>query len=130
MSNRRSNPQAFGRTQRAFTLIELLVVIVILGILSTIAVVGVSQVRSSAIEKACINSAQNIAAAMEAYNADNAAYPTTTTQIEGYLSGNKPEWAAGSDSFYFTISPFTTTAFTITGTYKTGGAVSGCSISN
>lgn len=66
-----------------FTLIELLVVVIIIGILSSIAVVGISGARKSAYAGQCTANNSQLLKAIIAYKAANDLYPgeTTTTKF-------------------------------------------------
>jgi general secretion pathway protein G len=61
-----------------FTLIELLIVIVILGILAAIVVFAVQNLTGSSAQSACRSDFKTVETAVEAFNAQNGHYPTTT----------------------------------------------------
>ena len=64
-----------------FTLIELLIVIVILGILSTVVVFAVQGITNKGQGNSCKADKNTLEVAVEAYNANNGAYPTTMAQL-------------------------------------------------
>ena len=128
-----------------FTLIELLVVLIILGILGSIVTVNIVGTRNLAIKKSCRATAENIAAAVEQYYADNSTYPATSTG-DSWLTTSG---GASSVSTYLKTSPLmvgstTTTgntyykytydsanvSYTISGYKETAGTnlISGCTI--
>jgi len=63
------------RSRRGFTLVELLVVIAIIGILATMVVISVNSVRQQARDAKRISDLNTVASALQAYYADNHAYP-------------------------------------------------------
>lgn len=63
--------------QKGFTLVELLVAIGIIGILSSIAVVSVSNVRAKARDAKRIGDVKQVQTALESYFNDRNAYPAT-----------------------------------------------------
>jgi prepilin-type N-terminal cleavage/methylation domain-containing protein len=65
--------------QKGFTLVELLVAIGIIGILSSIAVVSVSNVRAKARDAKRLADVKQIQTALEAYLNDMGKYPQTST---------------------------------------------------
>lgn len=65
------------RKEKGFTLVELMVVIIILAVLTAIAVPSYMALRNRARVAAAQSEMQNIATALELYNADNDAYPLT-----------------------------------------------------
>jgi prepilin-type N-terminal cleavage/methylation domain-containing protein len=67
------------RTDEGFTLIEMLIVVLILGIVGTIAVVGVSGAFKSSKQTACQTDVQSIDNSMSAYYNDN---PTTNPDAD------------------------------------------------
>lgn len=64
------------KKDEGFTLIELLIVIVILGILATVVVFAVSGIRDQGDQSACETERRSVETAVEAYYAQNGAYPT------------------------------------------------------
>ena len=64
-----------------FTLIELLIVIVILGILATIVVFAVGGITDTGTSASCKADKKTLETAVEAYRAQNGAYPTTEAQL-------------------------------------------------
>src|SRR4051794_27314743 len=62
---------------KGFTLIELLVVIVILGILAAVVVFSVRGVANNSKTAACATEKRTLATALEAYRAQNPAYPAS-----------------------------------------------------
>lgn len=76
------------RNESGFTLIELLIVIVILGVLATLVVFGISTFASDSREAACKADQKNLSVAFEAYKAKNpgaAAVDVATLVSDGYL---------------------------------------------
>jgi prepilin-type N-terminal cleavage/methylation domain-containing protein len=69
--------------RRAFTLVELLVVIAIIGLLSTVAVVSMSSVRSKARDTKRLADMRQIMTALELYKDTNSYYPPITDSDSG-----------------------------------------------
>lgn len=96
--------------EQGFTLIELLIVIVVLGILSGIVVLGVSQFRTDAQTGACKATIDNIQIAVDAYETQNGLGTATKDNVVGYINGNK------SIPTGITITQDTTNGSTVGGT--------------
>jgi len=71
------------KQKKGVTLIELLIVVLILGALSAIAIPRISQSASNAKSKTCDTNVDVINSAIEMYNADTGAYPTTLAAVTG-----------------------------------------------
>jgi prepilin-type N-terminal cleavage/methylation domain-containing protein len=67
--------------EKGFTLVELLIVIVILGILAGIVVFAVGNLTSNAKTNACSTEKSTISTALEAYKAQNGAYPAAMSNL-------------------------------------------------
>lgn len=63
------------RSKKGFTLIELLIVVAIIGILAAIAIPQFSSYRVKSYNTAAASDLKNVKTALEAYYADNQAYP-------------------------------------------------------
>jgi type IV pilus assembly protein PilA len=63
------------RNRKGFTLIELLIVVAIIGILAAIAIPQFAAYRQKAYNSAANSDLKNLKTGMEAYMADNQAYP-------------------------------------------------------
>ncbi len=70
------------RNSKGFTLIELLIVVVIIGILAAIAIPKFANTKEKAFVSAMKSDLRNLAAAQEAYFADNLSYTTSTTSLD------------------------------------------------
>jgi len=68
--------------RKGFTLIELLIVVVIIGILAAIAIPKFANTKEKAYVSAMKSDLRNLAAAEEAYFADNLTYTATITQLD------------------------------------------------
>lgn len=68
-----------NKNQKGFTLIELLVVIAIIGILSTLAVVALSNARVKSRDAKRVADMRQLMSALELYYNDAGAYPTFVT---------------------------------------------------
>ncbi len=66
-----------NRGQGGFTLIELLVVIAIMAILAGVAIFAVGNLNESADKSACLTEKDTINTAIQAFKADQGAYPAT-----------------------------------------------------
>ena len=64
------------RSNKGFTLIELLIVVAIIGILAAIAIPQFSSYRAKAYNSAANADLKNLKTGMEAYMADQQAYPS------------------------------------------------------
>lgn len=71
------------RTRRGFTLIELLVVIAIIGLLSTLAVVAMSNARQKARDAKRVSDIKQIQSALDLYATDKNGYPADGTAAAG-----------------------------------------------
>ena len=64
------------KRSKGFTLIELLIVVAIIGILAAIAIPQFAAYRQKAYNSAANSDLKNVKTGMEAFMADNQAYPT------------------------------------------------------
>ncbi|MCX6792876.1 MAG: prepilin-type N-terminal cleavage/methylation domain-containing protein [Candidatus Falkowbacteria bacterium] len=76
----------FHKNKKAFTLIELLVVIAIIGVLSTMAIIALSNARTKARDAKRVADIKQISTALELYYADNNSYPTIITPGNSLVS--------------------------------------------
>ena len=96
-----------------FTLTELLIVIVVLGILASIVVVGVSTFRADAVKAACNSEVKTVALASDAYFAKTGGYALS-------IVGTNPSLVSTG---YLKTAPVTVVAnYTITYAPATGVA--------
>jgi len=72
-----------NRREHGFTLIELLVAIVVVGILTAVAIVGIGGLTNKGSSSACSTSLDAARAAGAVFYANTGAYPTTFTQMTG-----------------------------------------------
>jgi prepilin-type N-terminal cleavage/methylation domain-containing protein len=84
------NASQAQHADRGFTLIEILIAIVLVGILSSVAIVGISNLVSKGAKSACGASADAAKAASHVYFATNAAYPSNFTQLTTAGVGGAP----------------------------------------
>lgn len=129
--------QLKGSSDKGFTLIELLVVVLILGILSVIAVVAVNNARSTAIQKACLASAQSYVSAYDQYVAQAAS--VTAPAANGKYSDAELKTLLVDGGFLKAVS--TSTDYSLTTNYvaaagniaahvTVAGSVANCSAGN
>jgi general secretion pathway protein G len=73
--------------ERGLTLMELLVVVVVLGILASIVMIGIGQMKSDATKSACQTDAKTVTVAAEAWRAHSGgdAYPTQDQLVPQYV---------------------------------------------
>ena len=71
--------KAARENNEGFTLIELLIVIVVLGILAAVVVFSLGSVTSKSAVAACQADGTTVSLALQAYNANNGAYPASGT---------------------------------------------------
>jgi prepilin-type N-terminal cleavage/methylation domain-containing protein len=83
-----SNDQHPSEHDQGFTLIEIVIAIVLVGVLSAVAVVGVGQLTDKASSASCTASADAARAAVAPYLATHGAYPSTFTQLTASGSGS------------------------------------------
>jgi prepilin-type N-terminal cleavage/methylation domain-containing protein len=127
-----------------FTLVELLVVILIIGVLSGIVVLAVSNSTDDAKSKACTQNAVNLLSALDTYKATSTAlgggegsYPTAAASAvtSGTFNGYKPytvaELTAALVPKFIKKVPATTEVVayvnTTTGNAAIEGKITGCS---
>ena len=73
--------------ESGFTLVELLIVIVILGVLAAIVVFSVRGINNSSTTSACSADVATVNSALEAYYAQNKAYPAS---LQALFSASNP----------------------------------------
>ena len=87
--------RAMAQRQSGFTLIELLVVIAILGILAGVVVFAIGGVTDNGQASACKLEARTVRTAVQAYRAQNSAYPATQAALEnGVFLDSTPKLVA------------------------------------
>jgi prepilin-type N-terminal cleavage/methylation domain-containing protein len=76
------NSAALGKDDAGFTLVEILIAIVLIGVLSAVAVVGINSLTKSGSDSACAASLDAAKASSVVYFASHAnKYPTDFTQL-------------------------------------------------
>jgi prepilin-type N-terminal cleavage/methylation domain-containing protein len=97
-----------------FTLIELLVVVLILGVLSGITIVAVSDARANSVVSACNTDKVELIKALDAYKADpaNDSYPATLSALVPNFLHQLPNTSATKGEYYFSYSASTTPTVT------------------
>jgi type IV pilus assembly protein PilA len=126
------------KNEQGFTLIELLVVVAIIGVLAAIAIPQYSSYKDNAYTSAAQSDLRNIAAAQEAYFAENGSYLGITCSgiaANANCTTNLPGMPSGSKGMSITItasgSTFTGTARHASGTKtcnwdSAAGGLTGC----
>jgi len=115
-----------GRRQNSgFTLVEILIAIVVVGILATVAIVGIGGLTKSGNKSACTTSADAAKAAAAAYYADKSVWPTNLAQVVANGQYEVPTGVTAS-SGALSASKGTDWTFTLTGVGSGPIGVSGC----
>ena len=78
--------KSFKKNFSGFTLIELLVTVTIIGILSSIAITGLSSTRQKAQDTSYLSNLRDLQLALEAYKSVNGKYPAIGTSPSVYIS--------------------------------------------
>jgi len=106
-----------SRQQRdeGFTIVELLVVLVVIGILSGIAYVGLNQARSNSIQDSCKAAFQAVDLGVASYQTDHGGYmPGSVVALEpNYVSRSTLESYA--KNFSVELGSFTVTSYSLAG---------------
>jgi general secretion pathway protein G len=100
--------RAARRNQNGFTLTELLIVVVILGVLAAIVVFAVSGITDRGVEAACDADKRTVQTAVEAYHAQNNAYPPgadSAARIQALVTAELLREAPSSDEYTITLAP-------------------------
>ncbi|MET1003369.1 MAG: prepilin-type N-terminal cleavage/methylation domain-containing protein [Acidimicrobiia bacterium] len=74
------------RAEQGFTLIELLIAIVVVGILTAVAIVGIASLTNNGEDSACAATEDAVKAAQAVYYADHAALPAPDTDYPADLA--------------------------------------------
>ena len=99
-----------NRNRKAFTLMELLVVISMIGILTTVSLVGLGSYRTRGRDAQRIADINSIAVALQNYYADNHQYPNTLNALttpKAYLTSVPSDPKPGNPPYNYTsVAPF------------------------
>lgn len=104
--------RAARRNENGFTLTELLIVVVILGVLAAIVVFAVSGITDRGVEAACDADKRTVQTAVEAYHAQNNAYPAgddSAARIQELVDEELLREAPSSTKYTITLNPPTGT---------------------
>ncbi|MSX00685.1 MAG: prepilin-type N-terminal cleavage/methylation domain-containing protein [Actinobacteria bacterium] len=112
-----------SKGQSGFTLIELLVVIAILGVLAGVVVFAVGGVSANAKKTACKTERKTVETAMEAYKADNGAYPVGLVNLQT----STPSYLKTDPSANFT---YVASSGVISGIPAVGGKYNGVTLAD
>ena len=124
------------RNSKGFTLIELLIVVVIIGILAAIAIPKFANTKEKAYISAMKSDLRNLAAAQEAYFADELSYTTVMTNLDfnqsqnvtiSIASGDADDWRATATHTGVTGTTCELYYGNTTGTTATAEGVVNCS---
>ncbi len=96
--NRRTDADRFG--YGGFTLIELLIVIIIMGILAAVVVFALGGVTGTSAIAACNTDAKTVEVGVQAYYAQNNAYPTTIADLDAGTNPALRSWPS-NNTYYF-----------------------------
>ncbi|MGL6227451.1 MAG: type II secretion system protein [Thermoguttaceae bacterium] len=85
---------------QGFTLTELLIVIVIIGILASLALVGVMAARRAVVTGAVRSQLSQMEMALEKYKADFGEYPPNLTDVEACVRHAQMRWPRASNGYW------------------------------
>ncbi len=113
-------------TDKGFTLIEILIAIVLVGVLSAVAVVGIGNLVSKGSTSACQASADGAKAASAVYFASSSRYPANFLELTASGTGGAPltlpSGVTPSPVLATTLAVSSGTAWTLTMTPGTSGS--------